>query len=199
MRSHLSDAACADLATEMLYQSADKVAKHWPGKFVLCVTPSLIDPHFELISKQYNCEIVEQTKGDLGDRIRHVLVKGISEAGAAAVMGCDVPQIGGHVLMQAEEYLRKGENVIGPAEDGGFYLLGLREMTQELFASVVWGGDKVLQSLLQQSNKKHISFNMLESLRDIDRWEDLKWLAARHEHYMKYLKQGFETQTSTLV
>lgn len=199
MRSHLSDVACADLATEMLYESADKVAKHWPGKLVLCVTPDRLDPHFELISKQYNSEIVEQTKGDLGDRMRHVLVKGISEAGAAAVMGCDVPQIDGHVLTQAEEYLRKGENVIGPAEDGGFYLLGLREVYQELFASIEWGGDKVLESLLQRSRKNNLSFKKLEALRDIDRWEDLKWLAARHGHYRKYLKQGFEAPTSTAV
>lgn len=199
MRPHLSDAACADLATEMLYQSADKVAKHWPGKFVLCVTPNRIEPHFEHISKQYNCEIVEQIKGNLGERMRHVLVEGISETGAAVVMGCDVPQIGGHLLVQAEEYLRKGENIIGPAEDGGFYLLGLRKMHQDLFASIEWGGDKVLQSLLQRSKNKDILINKLEDLRDIDRWEDLKWLAARNQHYMKYLKHQIEASNSTAV
>ena len=197
MRSHLSDDACAALATEMLYQSAHKVAKNWPGKFVLCVTPSRVDPHFEHISKQYNCEIVEQSKGDLGDRMKQVLTRGISEAGAAAVMGCDVPQIGGHILAQAEEYLRRGKNVIGPAEDGGFYLLGLRVVHRELFTSIEWGGDRVLDDVLERSKKINLSFKRLEVLRDIDRWEDLNWLAARLEQYTQYLKDESVVSTST--
>ncbi|MGI9315834.1 MAG: TIGR04282 family arsenosugar biosynthesis glycosyltransferase, partial [bacterium] len=190
MRPQISDRACAALAAEMLYQSVDKVVKHWPGKLVLCVTPSHKDPNFVEISKRYDCDVVEQIDAGLGDRMMHALDQGIRSAGAAAVMGCDVPQIPGMVLSEAGEHLQGGENVIGPALDGGFYLLGLQAARRELFEGIKWGEGAVLNGVLKRSEKIGMKFKLLETLRDIDRWADLKWLACILTQYAKYVESG---------
>lgn len=187
MQTHLSAASCAALALEMLFHSVENVTSYWPGALVLCVTPSCDDPNFRKISKRYNCDVIQQIDADLGDRMMHVLEQGISVSGAAVVMGCDVPQISDRILVQASTCLQAGENVIGPAEDGGFYLLGLQSPCPELFNGISWGGNKVLDEVLLRAELLGISLKKLPVLRDIDRWEDLKWLAASNQRYNQYL------------
>ena len=189
MRTHLSDESCAELATEMLFHSVEKITDYWPGFLVLCVTPSCDDPSFHEILRRYGCGIALQIEADLGGRMMHALEQGISASGAAVVMGCDVPQIPARILNQAYAYLQAGENVIGPAEDGGFYLLGLKSHCPALFEGISWGGGShVLDEVLLRSEHARMSMKKLQALRDIDRWEDLKWLAARDRRYAQYLK-----------
>ena len=187
MRTHLSDESCAELAKEMLFHSVEKIADYWPGTLVLCVSPSFDDPSFHKILRRYDCGIVPQIEADLGGRMMHVLEQGISASGAAVVMGCDVPQISAGILDQAYTYLQAGENVIGPAEDGGFYLLGLKSHCPDLFEGISWGEGHVLDEVLLRSAQAGMSMKKLDALRDIDRWEDLKWLAARDQRYAQYL------------
>lgn len=188
--THLSAASCAALAEEMLFHSVENITSYWPGALVLCVTPSCDDPNFREISKRYNCDVILQIDADLGGRMMHVLEQGISVSGAAVVMGCDVPQISERILVSASAYLRAGENVIGPAEDGGFYLLGLQSSCPELFEGISWGGNKVLDEVLLRARLLGISLKKLPVLRDIDRWEDLKWLAASNQRYTQFLENN---------
>lgn len=187
LQPQLGSEGCAALAVQMLTQSIKKIANHWPGKFVLCVTPDQENSHFISLSDRYGCEVIRQTGSNLGDRMLGALGHGVAESGAAAVMGCDVPQITGRVIADAWKYMQQGENVLGPAIDGGFYLLGLHALRQEIFEGIEWGEDTVMDQLLRQAEQLGVGFRRLAILRDIDRWEDLKWLAAHDSRYAKYV------------
>ncbi|MBX2869351.1 MAG: TIGR04282 family arsenosugar biosynthesis glycosyltransferase [Acidiferrobacterales bacterium] len=188
LASKLGHDDCAQLAEQMLRQSAEQVGEHWQGRWVLCVTPTVEAPLFRQMIDEHQCEIHLQRGQDLGDRLRHVLDAGVREAGACIVMGCDVPHISGDILRQAFEELTAGNNVIGPAEDGGFYLLGLQDAVQNLFDHVAWGESKVMERVMENAACSDRKFVMLPTLRDIDLWDDLVWLAQEQTQYASYIE-----------
>jgi len=184
---------CARLARQMLQQSAMQVAQYWNGKLVLCVTPRIDAPLFREMADHLHCEIALQRGDDLGARMLSALSQGIQQSGVAVVMGCDVPHIPGDILEQASHALASGQNVIGPAQDGGFYLMGLHSPQAGLFEQVEWGGDQVLAKVMENSERYGVEFAALPVLRDIDLWDDLVWLAAQDDAYRQYLDSAENT------
>lgn len=65
------------------------------------------------------------------------------------------------------------DTVIGPASDGGYYLLGIKKMITELFENVNWSTREVLETTLERLTKKKESYFLLETKNDIDTMEDL--------------------------
>lgn len=186
IESYIGPQACAELALAMLQQSARKVAAFWPGTLVLCVTPTADIPAFEQLAEELGCGIEVQIGDGLGDRMINALNHGIFRAGKAVVMGCDVPQISEEILYDAWQALQAGEHVIGPAADGGFYMLGTDGLPKSVFDGVEWGGNQVLQKVVAQAQAAGHGFYTLSQLRDIDRYEDLVWLAAQNPGYEKF-------------
>jgi rSAM/selenodomain-associated transferase 1 len=118
--------------------------------------------------------VFPQADGDLGKRMRRAAEKAF-EVGAEAVviMGSDCPQLTAERIEWAFDALTSHKVVIGPALDGGFYLLGLSEMVPELFKPLQWGSNQVLKRTRNRCQRLGIRFAELETLRDIDRVEDL--------------------------
>src|SRR5689334_23308224 len=110
--------------------------------------------------------------------MHRALAYGIARHGAAAVLGCDVPHCPWDVLDDAEAALARGDCVLGPADDGGYYLLGLTQARAELFEGIAWGGPDVLAATLARATALDIEFTLLPRLRDIDTAADL-WLVGR--------------------
>ncbi len=167
----------ADIATFMLRTTAARAAEYWPGDVYLYATPDAQHPLFLELSQTLHLFLAPQGLGDLGQRMRHALQDGIARRGAAAVMGCDVPQCAGSILETAHEHLARGRNVLGPTMDGGYYLLGLQQDVPELFEHMPWGGDKVLAETLARAARLGIEFETLPVLRDVDTLEDLTAVA----------------------
>jgi rSAM/selenodomain-associated transferase 1 len=186
LERYIGPQACAELALAMLQQSARKVAKFWPGKLVLCVSPASNIPVFEQLSEELGCGIEVQIGAGLGDRMINALNHGISLAGKAVVMGCDVPQITEEIFHHAWRALQAGEHVIGPAADGGFYLLGTYGLPNSAFEGVEWGGNRVLRQVIAQAQAVGHDFHMLSQLRDIDRYEDVVWLATQNLGFERF-------------
>jgi hypothetical protein len=69
--------------------------------------------------------------------------------------------------------LDNSDVVLGPADDGGYYLIGLRSAHPELFHNIPWGTDRVCALTVQQAERVGLSISFLETLADIDRPEDL--------------------------
>lgn len=187
MQPQLPPHKCIALAQMMLQQSVQKVAEYWPGRLVLCVTPSVEAEIFDRLSSAYNCECVAQIDANLGDRMLHALQQGIASGGKAAVMGCDVPHIPPAVLAQAHRHLQRGANVIGAAEDGGFYMLGVNQFKPQIFDGVDWGAESVSAQVITQAGECDMQFELLDTLRDIDRWHDLLWLARHDARYAEFI------------
>ena len=116
-----------------------------------------------------------QGDGDLGERMVRSLAHAF-ESGAEKVMiiGIDCPGINSHILTQAFELLDTCDLTLGPAIDGGYYLIGLCRLIPELFVNINWGTSQVLQQSVEIAEKLKISLGYLHPLADVDVPEDLK-------------------------
>ena len=143
MRAELGDQVCAELATRMLRDVAVRLEKHWPGPRAIAVTPDTDHPAVVEIAQRHGFALEKQTGSDLGERMGSALAQGISRFGSAVVLGADIPQLTAGELRAAQAGLSRGEEVLGPTLDGGFYLLGLHHWDARLFDGVQWGGQDV--------------------------------------------------------
>ncbi len=116
-----------------------------------------------------------QGGGDLGERMHRCVRDGL-EAGTKSVVivGSDVPGVDAAILSEAFDELHDHDLVLGPATDGGYYLIGLRRDIPELFHGVPWGGEDVLSCTLDSAAAHGLTVSMLPALADVDRPEDLE-------------------------
>ncbi|OQP60242.1 TIGR04282 family arsenosugar biosynthesis glycosyltransferase [Niastella populi] len=116
-----------------------------------------------------------QAGNDLGERMRHafatVFGKGYQKA---AIIGTDCFELTTLIITEAFECLDKYDVVIGPAKDGGYYLLGMKKLYPGLFNDIQWSTDQVLKQTLAACEQLQISTHLLPALSDIDHEEDLK-------------------------
>lgn len=122
--------------------------------------------------------LVEQPVGDLGERMRRIATLGLADSDAVILIGNDCPALDGIYLQAACRALQEHPVVIGPAEDGGYVLLGLRSMAPTLFSDMPWGTERVFDLTLQRLQQLGWPPALLPALWDVDRPEDLSRLAA---------------------
>ncbi|NJP11900.1 MAG: glycosyltransferase [Leptolyngbyaceae cyanobacterium RU_5_1] len=117
---------------------------------------------------------VLQGDGDLGARMARSLQPAFS-AGVTqiVIIGTDCPQLDAVLLEQAFEALHQRDLVLGPATDGGYYLIGVRRFVPELFAGIAWSTPDVLQQTVAIAQKLGLAIAYLSTLSDIDYPEDL--------------------------
>ncbi|MGD8990750.1 MAG: TIGR04283 family arsenosugar biosynthesis glycosyltransferase [Desulfobacterales bacterium] len=120
-----------------------------------------------------------QGGGNLGRRMQRAFVAAFEDdAAAAVIVGSDIPRITDCILQQAFETLRRKDLVLGPARDGGYYLIGIkRTLTSktygQLFDGIDWGSDNVFAQTLQIAKDLGLDLSLLETLTDVDRPADL--------------------------
>ncbi len=90
------------------------------------------------------------------------------------LVGTDIPNITHRILLKAFENLRYADLALGPARDGGYYLIALKRENPHLFVDVPWGTDKVLERTRQIAHGLGLSTVLLETLDDVDRPGDLR-------------------------
>jgi len=121
-----------------------------------------------------------QGRGDIGRRMLRALADGFQDGYTAIVIiGADIPDISGAIIQHAFEGLEKTNLVLGPAADGGYYLIGLRKTDGnqaylELFETIAWGTSKVLSQTIAAADRLGIGYALLDTLQDVDRPADLK-------------------------
>ncbi|NDJ25449.1 DUF2064 domain-containing protein [Nostoc sp. B(2019)] len=115
-----------------------------------------------------------QGEGDLGSRMARSLFDAF-ESGAKEVIiiGTDCPGVNAQILATAFEQLQAFDLVLGPAIDGGYYLIGLRQPIPELFVNIEWGTAQVFQKTVDIAQLLNLSPVYLPTLADVDRPEDL--------------------------
>ncbi|NDJ17213.1 DUF2064 domain-containing protein [Myxacorys almedinensis A] len=118
-----------------------------------------------------------QGSGSLGDRLIQAFQGAFQQqATAVVVIGTDCPSLQADLLSLAFERLTTADLVLGEASDGGYYLIGLRQPTPELFQTISWSTDVVFQQTLAIARKLNLTTALLPVLDDIDRPEDLTTL-----------------------
>lgn len=112
---------------------------------------------------------------DLGERMNNAFNEAFDDGCAKVVIiGSDCPGLTSHHLKNAFTRLDKVDCVIGPSEDGGYYLLGLSKKLPELFEEKKWSTESVLKEAVETLNTHGFCFELLEELNDIDNEDDLR-------------------------
>lgn len=116
-----------------------------------------------------------QPEGELGDRLTFAFQSAF-EAGyhAAIAIGTDCPSLDSYFLLQAFEALDNHDLVLGPATDGGYYLIGLQRPMPELFQGIAWSTANVLRQTEAIADGLGLTRYHLPSLTDVDTPEDLE-------------------------
>ncbi|GAB2871903.1 TIGR04282 family arsenosugar biosynthesis glycosyltransferase [Hymenobacter ruber] len=115
-----------------------------------------------------------QPEGDLGARMTAAFAAAFEAgAGRVAIIGTDCPGLRDTHLTQAFALLETNDLVLGPATDGGYYLLGLRQPRPELFQNKTWSTDSVLADTLADAGRLGLRVAFLPTLRDVDDADDL--------------------------
>jgi uncharacterized protein len=135
--------------------------------------------HFRrLVTKQGSSarmQVLPQRGAELGARMENAFRKcfamGYREV---VVIGTDTPWMGVERVRRAFTVLKGNDVVIGPAEDGGYYLMGMRKMVPEIFRGIPWSTERVLELTLQKIVALKLRTKLLRRDFDLDRPEDLK-------------------------
>ena len=95
------------------------------------------------------------------------------------LVGTDCPGLSGRIMLRAFDELNQAPVVLGPARDGGYYLIGLTGIPPKLFEGIPWGTDQVLPLTLDLAKRLELPVTLLIPLDDVDRPEDLLKMEPR--------------------
>jgi len=148
-----------ELAVEIRYEGGDKnLMQTWLGQ---------------------DFEYRPQGSGDLGLRMKRSFQDAF-RAGAtkAVIIGTDIPDITNVIIQKAFDALKLKNLVLGPAKDGGYYLIGLQKNSlskaiPDLFSGINWGAGDVLEKTIEIAKHSGLSFTLFDVLKDVDHPEDL--------------------------
>ncbi len=116
-----------------------------------------------------------QNGNDLGDRMSNAFLK-VFNMGykKVVIIGSDCFDLNEDIISEAFSILEEHEVVIGPAKDGGYYLLGMKSHHEQLFKNKAWSTENVLLDTLLDLSNLNLSFKLLPTLSDIDQEKDLE-------------------------
>lgn len=123
-----------------------------------------------------NLPLKKQPEGDLGIRMFAAFCDGVD-----IVIGSDIPLISNVYVDQAVELLTRVDVVLGPTEDGGYCLIGMRRVIPELFEGITWSSSRVLEETLQIARRQNLQVEVLPELWDIDDEADYRrWVSIQN-------------------
>ena len=124
-----------------------------------------------------------QKGSSLGERMKNAFEEGFGDGYQnIAIIGSDLFDIQQKDLEEAFVELQKNEYVIGPAEDGGYYLLGMKYLNHNLFTDKKWGTDSVLRDTLKDLQNNQVK--LLKTRNDVDTYNDIR----NHPAFQQLLK-----------
>ncbi|MEM7373729.1 MAG: TIGR04282 family arsenosugar biosynthesis glycosyltransferase [Bacteroidota bacterium] len=120
-------------------------------------------------------ERYQQVGASLGDRMLHAFHTGFEQGyGRILIIGSDCATLTPEILNQGFLSLGQNQVVIGPARDGGYYLLGMRRLLKQLFYNKNWSTETVLSDTISDLQSANFSYHCLEQLSDVDTKDDLQ-------------------------
>jgi rSAM/selenodomain-associated transferase 1 len=142
----------------------------------LWCTPSTLDPFLISCGRRDDIPLIDQCGDDLGTRMHNAFKDALRRAPWAILIGTDVPALEKTDITRAILELQSGTDVvIGPAVDGGYYLLGLRKSSSELFNDIPWGTSQVHATTLSRLQTNNWTYTTIDRRRDLDTPEDLSY------------------------
>jgi uncharacterized protein len=122
----------------------------------------------------------KQPEGDLGFKMEQAFATAFKDGyNAVIIIGSDCHELTQHIIEQAYDALQNHDVVIGPAKDGGYYLLGMKVLHSELFRNKQWSTSSVLTDTLSDLKYSELTYTLLPVLSDVDHVTDVDaaWLS----------------------
>jgi rSAM/selenodomain-associated transferase 1 len=143
----------------------------------LACAPSSTHVFFKIMEERQGVKLVDQVGDDLGARMHHVVETMFSRGyRRTIIIGTDVPTVPLDHFKQALTSLEDHDLVLGPALDGGYYLIGMNKPMPELFVDIPWSTDQVLILTQEKAAVLGLKTALLERWRDVDTLDDLEAL-----------------------
>ena len=137
--------------------------------------PNTDHPHFNAYSGRFHARLCAQRGNDLGERMWFALSQALTQYDHGIIVGCDCPDLCADDLITAVEKLEEGcDAVIGPSDDGGYYLLGTNQASHILFTDITWGTATVYSETMERIRELKLHCYELPEHYDVDRPEDLE-------------------------
>lgn len=134
------------------------------------------------LAERYRCSSRHQIPGDLGQRMQGAFEEMFKDGFMlCCIIGSDAPDLPAAYILQAYRLLEapQADVVLGPSLDGGYYLLGLRQVWEQLFVNISWSTAEVLEQSVAAAQGSGLTTALLPEWQDIDTLEDLHAFQAR--------------------
>jgi len=153
------------------------ITAHW----AIAETESLNNPLWSDFNQLHTGD------GDLGDRQSHIYHELLKTHDGVILIGADAPQLSGEIIQQAMERLEENDYVIGPANDGGYYLLaGRQPISSKVWSTTPWSHVKTRETLISQLDSKPHELCMLS---DVDTETDLHQILNEMPEHLQGLNE----------
>ncbi|MGF1529800.1 MAG: TIGR04282 family arsenosugar biosynthesis glycosyltransferase [Puniceicoccaceae bacterium] len=191
VKTRLAATTGALVATEIFRATASASVRAIPSSWEVVI--SYTPPQAEQTMRQWldplrpALSYRPQHEGDLGNRLNRAFEEANpSTRQPVFAIGGDCPDLSPKIFEQALETLQESDCVLGPALDGGYYLIGTRAHHPILFSGIPWSTEEVLAKTCANATRSGLKTILLEPLPDIDTEEDLKNLPPGHYLHQLY-------------
>ncbi len=169
----LGEQGAANLQRELIQNCVATLCTQPLCPTELWCSPDTDQPLFQSLAQDYPLSLHTQQGADLGERMYHAMAGG--DSACTIIVGTDCPEMSRDYVVQAIETFITGKDaVIGPAEDGGYVLLALRQVDASLFQDIEWGTQGVLAQTAQKMTAAGLAWQAIATLWDLDEGEDLR-------------------------
>ncbi len=137
-------------------------------------TPDCDSAFLQTCSTKYDLPVTHQMGDDLGARMHNAIVENLDAHSSVIIIGCDCPELRAEDIHTALAVLNNEKDVvIGPSEDGGYYLIGLNQPYPQLFTEIDWGTSQVMKQTRKRMAELDLDVTELARKWDVDRPEDV--------------------------
>jgi rSAM/selenodomain-associated transferase 1 len=176
----LTHEQAAELFGCFLLDTVERMCSLATVQVFLAITPADSEPLFRQMIP-FPVRYVPQRGDSLGEREINILADMLSEGfSRAVIIGSDIPTLPVEHIHEAFTRLEDPEcdTVFGPSTDGGYYLVGAREVHRPLFENIAWSTPQVLEQTLEQARLHQLAVELVPSWYDVDTVEDLQQLVV---------------------
>lgn len=167
----------ATLHTRLLLNTLQEASCSSFSAIQLWCSPVIEHPVFDSCAETFSTSFHLQAGDDLGVRMYNALENALKEFSFAVIVGSDCPDLNTEILNQAYTALADGQDaVLGPCEDGGYYLIGSRHAEYDIFMDIDWGSETVAETTRKKFRALGWSWLETERLWDVDTMQDIQRL-----------------------
>ncbi len=176
----------ADLYRRLILDSVDTLAATGYSVRIHYSPPEAAGLVAELLGRER--QLLAQSGADLGNKMENAFYDAFSAGYERAILvGSDIPELTGTIINEAFDALEGHDAVLGPAADGGYYLIGFRRetMRSDAFHGVVWSTSAVFGETMKIMRAKALQVHVLPQLNDLDSAADLEAFWERNKNELR--------------